>query len=239
VKSILVPPLAAALTILALAGLGTAPLPAQRKAAPKDYKDLKPEELGVKLVKPKKDAKTGFVVGGKNATALIKGLKQINGITIEALEKEMRPGASSMAGFLGRDEKLLDVLAADNKYVVEELGLTHQELARHLHVLGAIGFWQVGRKETARPFLYHGRRFKVEVDSTFGFQPSPFNDGTKSGSNATLFNLDNGKKLRYALLVPHLIERYGFYEGKGTPYRVEPSAVVAALDFLKPKAKKK
>jgi hypothetical protein len=234
VKSILVPPLAAALTILALAGLGTASLPAQRKAAPKDYTKVKPEELGVKLVKPKKEAKTGFVVGGKNATALIKGLKQINGITIEALEKEMRPGASSMAGFLGRDERLLDVLAADNKYVVEELGLTHQELARHLHVLGAIGL-----KEGERPFLFHGRRFKVKVLHTGGFQPSPFKDGTKSGSNATLVNLDSGKKLEYALLVPHLIERYGFYEGKGTPYRVEPRAVVAALDFLKPKAKKK
>ena len=45
-------------------------------------------------------------------------------------------------------------------------------------------------------------------------------------------NLDNGKQIRYSLLVPHMIERYGFYEGKGTPYRVEPRQVVEVFDFL-------
>jgi hypothetical protein len=229
----------AALSLLALAGLAAPRLAAQRKAPPKDYKDLPLEELKVKFVAAKKDPKTGFVVAGKNATALVRGLKEVNGRTIAELEKDMRPGALSRAGFLGKDEKLLDVLAADNQYVVDELGLSHQELARHLHVLGAIGFWQQSRKEAERPFVYHGRRFKVEVLSTLGFQPSPFGDGTKSGSDATVVNLDSGKKLEYALLVPHMIERYGFYEGKGTPYRVEPRSVVEVLDFLKPKAKKR
>ncbi len=230
---------AGALSLLALASLGTPRLSAERKALPKDYKALPLEELGIKLVAPKKDARTGFVVGGKNATALIKGLKEINGIEIAKLEMVMRPGASSDKGFLGRDEKLLAVLAADNQYVVEERGLTHQELAKHLHVLGAIGLLQELRKEAGRPFVYHGRRFKVEATTTRGLQPSPFDDGTKSGSNATVFNLDNGKKLGYALLVPHLIERYGFYEGKGTPYRVDPREALAVLDFLKPKAPKR
>ena len=52
--------------------------------------------------------------------------------------------------------------------------------------------------------------------------------------DATVWNLENGKKLNYSLLVPHLIERYGFYEGKGTPYRVEPRAILEVFDFLKP-----
>jgi hypothetical protein len=30
-----------------------------------------------------------------------------------------------------------------------------------------------------------------------------------------------------------MVERYGFYEGKGTPYRVEPKQIVEVLDFLK------
>jgi hypothetical protein len=107
-------------------------------------------ELGkyyVAPVSPKKDAKSGFVVGGKNDTALIRGLKEINGLAIADLEKDMRPGAESnvgsKSGFLGPDEKLLEVLAADNKYVVDDLGLTHQELAKHLHAMGTIGSWQL------------------------------------------------------------------------------------------------
>jgi hypothetical protein len=35
-----------------------------------------------------------------------------------------------------------------------------------------------------------------------------------------------------------MIERYGFYEGKGTPYRVEPRQVIEVFDFLKEKIKK-
>jgi hypothetical protein len=212
----------------------------------KDYRNIDLAdflELGkyyVKPVDPKKDPKTGFVVGGKNGTSLIRGLKEINGRTIAQLERDMRPGAKSNvgsnAGFLGPKEKLLDVLAADNQYVVDKLGLTHQELAQHLHAMGTIGLW----KQTQEvQFTYRGRRFKVKAGPTSGTQPSPFRDGTNSGTNVTVHNLDNGKKLEYALLVPYMIERYGFYEGKGTPYRVEPKQVVALFDFLKVRPKKK
>ena len=88
------------------------------------------------------------------------------------------------------------MLSADNQYVVEELGLTHQELAKHLHAIGAIGRWQwwEHRKEVYE-FVYHGRRFKVATVVTKGFQPSPFLDGTQSGTNVTVENLDTGKKL--------------------------------------------
>src|SRR5262249_11888732 len=154
-------------------------------------------------VSPKKDEKTGFVVGGKNDTALICRLKEINGRAIADLEKDMRPKAESEvgseSGFLGTDDKLLDVLATDNKYVVDDMRLTHQELARHLHALGTIGFWQLDQKKEGTEFLYHGRRFKVKLLLTAGAQPSPFRDGTEIGSNATVENLGTGKKLEYSL----------------------------------------
>lgn len=203
------------------------PLPVQDP--PKDYTNVKLDDLGIKLVAPTKDAKTGFIVGGKNPNTLIRTLTEINGVKIETLERRMRPGKLSRAGFLGKDEKLLNVLAADNEYVVEKLGLTHQELARHLHVLGAIGV----RQKKEAEFLYHGRKFKVTVVFAAGFQESPFEDETKSNVNSTIMNVDSGKTLPCALLVPHMIERYGFYEGKGTPYRVAPAKIVEVLDFLK------
>ncbi len=197
----------------------------------------------VKPVFPKKDLKTGFMVAGKNETALIKGLTEINGRTIAELEMDMRPGSKSPAGstkgFLGADESLLEVLAADNRYVVEELKLSHQELAKHLHAMGTIGLWQGKHDKKEAEFVYLGRRFKVKMDVGRSIQPSPFLDDTQSGTNAVVHNLDNDKKLGYALLVAHMIERYGFYEGKGTPYRVEPRQVVEVFDFLKADGKKK
>ena len=198
----------------------------------KDYTKTKPEDLGVKLVEPMKDAKTGFIVGGKNSTDVIRKLTAINDIKIADLERVMRPGKLSNLGFLGKDEKLVDVLVMDNELIVDKLGLTHQEIARHLHVLGAIGV-QREKENATGEFLYHGRKFKTSAIFARGFQESPFQDDTKSNTIVTIVNVDAGKTLPCALLVPHMIERYGFYEGKGTPYRVDPLKILEVLDFLR------
>jgi hypothetical protein len=187
-----------------------------------------PAKMPVQKVEPKKEAKTGFVVGGKNDTALIKKLTEINGLTIAELEKKMRPKALSKVGFLGVEENLLDVLAADNALVVDQMGLTHQDLAWHLRVLAAAG--------DNEALAYEGRKFKIAVGTAKNFIDSPFADGTKTNTDVKLHNLDNGKKLQYSLLVPLMIERYGFYEGQDTPFRVDPKQVVEVLDFLKKKS---
>jgi hypothetical protein len=200
--------------------------------AAKDFAGVDPATLGVRPVPVRKDPETGFVVGGRNPTDLIRTLKEINGRRVTDLEEDMRPGAvtgvGSSTGFLGKDEGLLDVLAEDNRFVVEEAGRTHQELAEHLLTLAAIG-GKVGEGT----FLYHGRRFRVELQYSRGFQPSPFRDGTRTNVEAVVHNQDSGKEIRYSLLVPEMARRYGFYEGRGTPYRVEPRKVLEVLDFLK------
>ncbi len=187
-------------------------------------------------VYPKWNPKTGFTIGGKNETATIRKLTEINGRSIADLERDMRPGAKSEvgsdAGFLGKDEKLIDILVEDNKYVVDDRGLTHQELARAMHALGAIAMWQYGKRTSGTEVIYRGRRFKTTAVRTRGTQSSPFLDGIESGDNVTVENVETGKKLEYALLVPHLIERYGFYEGHGTRYRVEPAKIVELFDFI-------
>lgn len=201
---------------------------AQQAAQLQDYTEVDAKELGIEFVAPTKDPATGFVVGGKNATEQIRRLTQLNGQPIADLERDMRPEAasevSSTAGFLGPDESLIEVLASDNRYVVDQLGLTHQQLAQHLRVLAAIA-----EKTDGQEFLYRGSRFRATAQYSRGYQLSPFRDGTKTNVDITLENLTNGEKLEYSLLVPLMIERYGFYEGRGTAYRVEPARIVAIL----------
>jgi hypothetical protein len=232
VRTILFVAMAPLAIVVIPAGDLTVPLAAYEQANLEDFTKTTLAELGIKAVEPGKDAKTGFSTGGKNATALIEKLPEINGRTIAELERNMRPGAAGVGGsdngFLGTDEKLLEVLADDNKLVVDKLGLTHQTLALHLRSAAAIG-----EKTKGMPFVYHGRRFKVTVRYSRGFQLSPFQDDTKTNADATVENLDNGKNLEFSLLVPQMIERYGFYEGKGTSYRVDPAQIVEVFDFLK------
>ena len=145
----------------------------------------------------------------------------------------MRPGQYSEAGFLGENEGLLAVMVADNEYVVDDLGLSHQDLAKHLYNMAAICAWQSDHDEMGMPFLYHGRRYFVWVQCWNDDQPSPFDDATATNSDVTVTNLDNRKELWFSLLVPMMIDRYGFYEGRGTKYRVEPRQVLEVFDFLR------
>lgn len=196
----------------------------------KDFTNIDPKTLGVEVFTPERDAKTGFIVGGKNPTEAILKLPSLAGRTIKDLEKDMRPGANSTLGFMGKDESLLEILAADNRLVVDTKKLTHQDLAFPLHVIGAIA----AKNAVDQPyeFLFRGRHFKATAKKFRVFVDSPFDDGTKTNFAVTITNVGNGKSISYSLLIPVLIERYGFYEGKGTPYRLEPQAILDTLDFI-------
>lgn len=176
------------------------------------------------------EPQSAFVIGGQNSSDVIKQTRTLNGISISELEGTLRPGQSSAAGFLGKTESLIDVLIADNNYVVGELGLTHQQLADPLRVAQNVWRQQGGRDEVT--FNFEGRQYKVKGTTWRGTQQSPFGDKTGTNVDMTVTNLNNNAKVTYSGLVPDMIWRYGFYEGKETPYRVDPKDIVAVFDFL-------
>ena len=192
--------------------------------------DITKETFGVTPVAESKE-KTGFVVAGKNSTDSLARLTEIHGRKIAALERDMRPGALARAGFLGDKEKLLDVLALDNRTVVDKLGRSHTELALPLRILGTY----VQEKATKEPieFVYRGHRFQARAEVAKAHIQSPFEEDLSTNVSVTLWNLDNGKSLTYSMMVPHLIERYGFYEGHDTSYRVEPGDIVEVLELTR------
>lgn len=193
-------------------------------------RDLAPEELGITT--QEKLEQTGFCIGGVNSTTLIRNLTSINGQSIQALEQRMRPEflserGISVAGFLGENESLLEVMARDNDFVLSQ-GLTHQSLGRMIRYVQALNR-QLGIFE----FSYKGRRFRYEVTQSKGLQESPFSDGTATSIDIEVNNLNNGKSFNCSGLLGEMIERYGFYEGPASPYRLDPYAVIDTFDFLK------
>ncbi|MBA4190206.1 MAG: hypothetical protein C0467_19650, partial [Planctomycetaceae bacterium] len=167
--------------------------------APKDYTDVSLKELGITQFEPKKDLETGFVVGGVNETKAIRNLKKINGIAIADLEKSMRPGGLSDAGFLGKDERLLDVMAADNEFVLKA-GLTHQQIALQLRIfeelvreVDSVEKPITGLTVVTKPFTYRGSNFQVKKVIYKGSQESPFQDDTSGSVDYFLTNLGTGE----------------------------------------------
>src|SRR5262249_30974116 len=107
-------------------------------------------------------------------------------------------------------------------------------LARPLLVVPALATLNRGQTEVT----YLGTRFHVDLDAYKGDQLSPFRDGTRTCMDVKVTNVRSGKPITYSLLVPQMIERYGFYEGKALKYRIEPLQILEVFDFLKPAARR-
>lgn len=182
-------------------------------------RSISPEEAGVTTFKPYTE-ESGFTVGGLNTTDILRGLSEINGVSLEELEARMRPNAMSMAGFLGPEESLIDILTVDNDFVLSR-GNTHQQLATPLKYAIALYCKQMGDT-----FEYNGQSYKMDVTSWRGLQQSPFSDNTYASSDMRVTNTSNGSSIQFSFLLPEMIERYGFYEGKGTSYRLEPEDIL-------------
>ncbi len=179
----------------------------------------------------------GFRIGGINATAIIRALASLEGCPIPTLEARMRPGNKarngSLAGFLGSEESLLAVMAADNEHVLKA-GTTHHAIA----VVMSNAADEIVGGDREGTVTINGVIFRRTVDSSNGVQQSPFVDAKTfprdvyPGNNITIVNSQNGASITFAAILPALIDRYGFYEGHGTSYRVAPADILRVFPFL-------
>lgn len=146
--------------------------------------------------------------------------------TLDKAQEHMRPGHITRDGFLGSDgRKLIDILEADNAEV-NRLGLTHQDIAAAMRRLRDAGKAGIGLPTRVEP------HFEVQVDSVRGRLPCPFGDtGLFAKMNTTVRNLHTDREVVYTDLAIHMIDVHGFYEGKGSPFRLEPAELADVLEI--------
>ena len=84
-------------------------------------------------------------------------------------------------------------------------------------------------------FISVDPHFEVKVDSVRGKLPCPFGDpGVFPKLNTTVRNLSLNQEVTYTDLHIHFILVHGFYEGKGSPFRLEPKALITVLEVEQP-----
>jgi hypothetical protein len=151
----------------------------------------------------------------------------------QIIRNRLEPGALSIEGFLGRDGRpLADIIAADTAEV-EAAGLTVDELGAFLEKLHetADAGWE-GRVPAC------DGRVSVRSDETLGQTPSPFPGGAQC-HNAVVGDkpADGNDLLNFTPLDAHLIRAHGFFEGKGSRYRIEPKELIALYRYCTGEAK--
>ncbi len=142
---------------------------------------------------------------------------------LDAVEKNMRPCGLSHS-FLGSDSRKLSQILEDDQHTVNALGLTHEAIAGVLQELT-----DKGREGWGDPVKIDDI-FEVEVHEVRGTIACPWgHPGLYRKSHVRLINTETARTLAWSDLGIHLIAAHGFYQGRGSPYRLDPAAVKEIL----------
>jgi hypothetical protein len=145
---------------------------------------------------------------------------------LDIVEKNMMPGEISHTGFLGNDKRSLADILLDDGLTVADLQLTHQILAERMEELT-----DKGREGFGYPVMIDGF-LEVTVEDSRGSIACPFNHmGMYPKENVLVLNRKTGEEISWTSLNIHMIREHGFYEGKGSPFRVEPVDLVRILEI--------
>ena len=138
----------------------------------------------------------------------------------------MQPGALSVKGFLAPGEDLDEVIARDAAALGREK-ISYDTLADRLEKLILAGQSKPGRKISSGDF-------SVITIKYAGFQQCPWTEdlhhGTcRKGSGAAHASIDwrirndrTHREMQGPGLIIHLIRDHHFFEGPGSPWRVDP-----------------
>ncbi len=138
--------------------------------------------------------------------------------------ERMARGALTREGFLGSDARpLSEILDADRSTVVE-LGVTHELLAEKLRAIltqavGALG----------KPVELEGGLSAVHHEG-MGRIACPWGGcGVFPKGEVELVDVRTAKRIYLTPLSVHMIGVHGFYEGRGSRYRLEPRELCRVL----------
>lgn len=143
-------------------------------------------------------------------------------------QERMKPGVITSCGFLGPDRRNLIEILIDDEAQVQRLNTTHKKIAARMKELRDKGLAGLGMFEKVE------ENFEVKVDSMRGQLPSPFEDQVMiEKQNTVVRNLKLNKEVAYTDFSIHMIEFHGFYQGKGSMFRIEPKELVDILELKK------
>jgi len=148
---------------------------------------------------------------------------------MKEIQARMKPGIITLDGFLGSDDRnLIDILVEDDAEV-KRLNLTHERIAARMQELRDAG------KEGLGDMLGVPPHFEVSVDIRRGKLACPFGHrGLVRKSIIQVRNVAKDREITYTDMNIHMINEHGFYQGKGSSFRMEISDLIDILDIELP-----
>ncbi len=143
---------------------------------------------------------------------------------LEKLENILRSSAIVSGGFLGTDMRGLDEVIETDLAELEGLGFTIINIVSRMKeftntAIPALGNW-----------IAFEDKYQIRVEESKGVLTCPWpHPGTFPKRITYVRNLQTNDSIKWSDLNIHLIESHNFFEGKGSPYRIEPKELVKIL----------
>lgn len=142
----------------------------------------------------------------------------------EKLEALLKSSKFSMCGFMGDDKRNLWEVIDTDATAIEKLGKKQEEIAarmQHLTDLAASGLGD---------WVQVGKNLQVSADDNRGMIPCPWPHHKRCLKRITTARHSaTGRTIRWSDLNIHLIKEHGFFEGRGSPFRIEPQELVKII----------
>lgn len=141
-----------------------------------------------------------------------------------AVREAMQPGRLTRDGMLGTDKRAIPEIISADAATLDRLGVTAEALARRMREVS-----DFARSRLGDPATFEGR-LEVQAVEDRGSMPCPFqHPGRFPKCVITARDTATGEQVMWSSLSEHMIEAHGFFEGVGSPFRVDPEAVVRVL----------
>jgi hypothetical protein len=143
------------------------------------------------------------------------------------LYENFKPGKITKEGFLGQDRRHIHDIIEEDAHTVSQLDVTNKQIADRLQY-----FIEEGKKGLETPVELEN--YTTQVIWRRGMLPSPFGDPKRLYHKivATVTNKKLQKTIQYTQLNVHMIRDHGFFEGKGSVFRLEPEELVELLEVF-------
>lgn len=140
------------------------------------------------------------------------------------LDEILRSSRLAAGGFMGDDRRDVHEIIDTDTGTLAKLGLTKEQLAGRMRqitelVKSGLGTW-----------IEIDRNLEAKVDEARGSLICPWpHPGRFSKRITTVRAIETSACIRWSDLNVHLIGEHGFFEGRGSDFRIEPAELVRLI----------
>ncbi|MGD9110302.1 MAG: hypothetical protein PVG93_05130 [Phycisphaerales bacterium] len=142
----------------------------------------------------------------------------------QKLEQVLRSSMLSAVGFLGDDNRSLTEIIEADLTELAKLNFTADQLAEKMQQITDLAAKALGN------WAQIDDTHQAKVAEAKGRIPCPWPHPAYFAKRVTtLKDTETGDEIKWSDLNIHLIKEHSFFEGKGSPFRIEPKQLIRAL----------